>query len=165
MPISIIFQQQDQEEVAEEVAEDPPRGEDPVPEMEVEVERSPVPDLSPPSPPPPPSATDPADTASPSRTSQQSPEHIHVSSRELAAVMDSVCALTTTQASLDQRMARAEATIEYSHAMLLRSMSHLGLPPEPTQTTRDQSAAAASLDMLAAAAAASDPAAHPPPRE
>ena len=84
---------------------------------------------------------------------------------ELAAVIDVVCALATTQASLDQRMARAEATIEHSHAILLRIMSHLGLPPEPTQTTRDQSAAAASLDMLAAAAAASDPPAHPPPRE
>ena len=129
MPISIILQQQDQEEVAEEVAEGPPRGEDPVPEVEVKVERSPVPDLSPPSPPPPPSATAPTDTTGPSRTSQQSPEHIHISSRELAAVMDAVCALATTQASLDQRMARAEATIEDSHAMLLRIMSHLGLPP------------------------------------
>ena len=107
MPISIILQQQDQEEVAE----DPPRGEDPVPEMEVQVESSPVLNLSPPSPPPPPSATAPADTAGPSRTSQQSPEHIHVSSRELSAVMDAICALATTHASLDQRMARAEATI------------------------------------------------------
>ena len=129
------------------------------------MEKSPVPDLSPPSPPPPPSATAPTDTAGPSRTLQQSLEHIHVSSRELAAVMDAVCPLATTQASLDQRMARAEATIEHSHAMLLRIMSHLGLPPEPTQTTRDQSASAASLDMLAAAVAASDPPAHPPPRE
>ena len=127
------------------------------------MERSPVPDLSPPSPPPPPSASALADTAGPSYTAQQSSEHIHISSRELAAVMDAVCALATTQASLDQRMARAEATIEHSHAMLLRIMSHLGLPPEPTQTTRDQSTAAASLDMLAAAAAASDPPAHPPP--
>ena len=147
------------------MAEDPPRGEDPIPDVEVEVERSPVPDLSPPSPPPPPppSAPTPADTTDPSYTAQQSPEHIHVSSRDLAAVMDAVCALATTQASLDQRMARAEATIEHSHAMLLRIMSHLGLPPEPTQTTRDQSAAAASLDMLASAATASDPPAHPPP--
>ena len=163
MPIFIILHQQDQEEVAE----DPSRGEDPVSEVEVEVERSPVPDLSPPSPPPPPppSATAPADTASPSRTSQQSPEHIHISSRELAAVMDAVCALATTQASLDQRMARAEATIEHSHAMLLWIMSHLGIPLEPTQTTRDQSAAVASLDMLAAVTSASDPPAHPPPRE
>ena len=123
------------------------------------MERSPVPDLSPPSPPPPPSTPAPADIAGPSYTAQQSPEHIHISSRELVVVMDAVCALATTQASLDQRMARAEATIEHSHAMLLRIMSHLGLPPEPTH--RDQSTAAASLDMLAAAAAASDPPAHP----
>ena len=163
LPISIILQQQDQEEVVEEVAEDPPRGEDPVPEMEVEVERSPVPDLSPPSPPP--SAPAPTDTVGPSYTAQLSPEHIQVSSRELATVMNVVCVLATTQASLDQWMARAEATLAHSHAMLLRIMSHLGLPPEPTQTTRDQSAAAASLDMLAVAVAASDPPAHPPPRE
>ena len=125
------------------------------------MERSPVLDSSPPSP----SLTTPAptDTVSPSHTSQQSPKHVHVSSRELAAVMDAVCALATTQASLDQRMARAEATIDHSHAMLLRIMSHLGLPPEPPQTTRDQSVA--SLDVLAAAAAASDPSAHPPRRE
>ena len=68
MPISIILQQQDQEEVADEVAEDPPRGEDHVPEMEVEVERSSVPDSSPPSPPP--SAPAPTDTAGPSYTAQ-----------------------------------------------------------------------------------------------
>ena len=79
--------------------------------------------------------------------------------------MDAVYALATTQASLDERIPRAEATIEHSHAMLLRIMSHLGLPPEPTQTNRDQLAAAASLDMLAAAAATSDPPAHPPPRD
>ena len=66
MLISIILQQQDQEKVEDEVAEDPRRGEDPVPEMEVEVERSPVPDLSPPSPPP--SAPALADTAGPSYT-------------------------------------------------------------------------------------------------
>ena len=68
MPISIVLQQQDQEDVADEVAEDPSRGEDPVIEVEVEVERSPVPDLTPPSPPPPPSAPTPADTAGPSYT-------------------------------------------------------------------------------------------------
>ena len=127
------------------------------------MERSPVLDSSPPSPPPPPFATAPADTAGPSRTSQQSPEHIHVSSRELATVMDAIFTLATTQASLDQRMAQAKATIEHSHAMLLRIISHLGLPLEPTQTTRDQSAIVASLDMLAVAAVASDPPAHPPP--
>ena len=97
MPISFILQQQ--EEVAGDVAEDPPRGEDPVPEMEVEVERGPVPDSSPPSPPP--TALAPADTTGPSYSAQQSPEHIHASSRELAAVMDAVCALATTQASLN----------------------------------------------------------------
>ena len=76
------------------MAEDPPRGEDPVPEVEVEVKRSLVIDLSPPSPPP--SAPAPAATAGPSYTTQESPEHIHVSSRELAAVMDAVCVLATT---------------------------------------------------------------------
>ena len=165
MPLSIIIQQQ--EEAADDVAEDPPRGEFPVPE--VEVERTPVPDSSPPFPPP----TTPAstDTAGPSYTAQQSQEHIHVSSRELAAVMDVVCKLATTQASLDERMARAEVTLSQNHAMLLRIMSHLGLPPvsmtESTQpTTQNQSAvsaAAASLDMLAAAAVASDPSASAPP--
>ena len=147
------------------MAEDPPRGEAPIPEMEVEVERSPVPDSSPPSPPPPPSAPAPADTTGPSHTAQQSLKRFHVSSRELVTVMDAFYGLATTQASLDQRMARAEATLAHSHAMLLRIMSHLGLPSEPTQTTRDQSATAATLDMLAAAAVASDPPTHPPPRE
>ena len=127
------------------------------------MERSLVPDLSPPSPPP--SAPTPVDTADPSYTAQQSSEHIHVSSRELVAVMDAVCALANTHTSLDQRMTRVEATLAHSHAMLLRIMSHLGLPPEPTQTTRDQFAAAASLDMLAATVTASYPPAHPPPRE
>ena len=107
MPISIILQQQ--QEVADDVVEDPPRGEDPVPEMEVEVERSPVPDSSPPSRPP--TAPAPIDAAVPSYIAHQSPEHIHVSYRERAAVLDAVCALATTQASLDQRVARAEVTL------------------------------------------------------
>ena len=158
MLISFLLQQQDQKEVPDEVAEDSLRGGDPAPE--VEVERSLVPDLSPPSPPPPPSAPASADTPSPSYTVQYSPEHVHVSSRELAAVMDAVCSLATTQASMDQRLARAETTLEHCHTMLLQIMRHLGLPPEPTQ--RDQPPAAASLDMLATAAATSDP---PPPRE
>ena len=67
------------------------------------MERSPVPDSSPPSPPP--TAPVPTDTTVPSYTAQQSPDHVHVSSRELATVMDVVCALAITQASLDQRMA------------------------------------------------------------
>ena len=66
MPISFLLQQQDRDEVPDEVAEDPLSGDDPAPE--VEVERSPVPDLSPPSPPPHPSATAPTDTPGPSYT-------------------------------------------------------------------------------------------------
>ena len=158
MPISFLHQQQNQKEVPDEVEEDPLSGDNLAPE--VEGERSPVLDLSPPSPPPHPSTTAPTDTPGPSYTAQHSPEHVHVSLRELAAVMDVVCSLATTQASQDQRLARAEATLEHYHTMLLQIMRHLGLPPEPTQ--RDQSPAAASLDMLAAAAAVSDP---PPPRE
>ena len=144
------------------MVEDLPRGEHPVPEMEVEVERSPVSDSSPPAPPP--TTPAPTDTAGPSYTAQQSPDHLHLSSRELAAVMDVVCTLATTQASLDQRMARAEVTIAQNHAMLLQIMSHLVLSLEPAQPTRDQSTISASLDMLAAAAAASDPPASTPPR-
>ena len=163
MSISFLLQQQDQEEVPDEVEEDPPRADDPIPEVEVEVERSPMPDSSPPSPLLPPSAPAPADTPGPSYTTQHSPQHVRVSSRELATIMDDVCSLATTQALLDQRLARAEATIEHIHAMLLSFMSPLGLPPEPTH--RDQSTAAASLDMLAAAAASDRPAHPSPPRE
>ena len=135
------------------------------------MERTSVPNLSPPVPPP--TAPAPLETAGPSSTSQQSPEHITVSSRELSAVLDAIRALATTQASLAERMARAEVTLSQNHDMLLHIQSHLGLPPvsvtEPTQpTTRDQSAvsiSAASLDMLAAAASTSDPPASTPPRE
>ena len=69
-PISIILQQQEQVEAADDLAEDPLRVEDPVPEMEVEVERSPAPDSSPPSPPP--TVPAPADTVGPSYSAQQS---------------------------------------------------------------------------------------------
>ena len=100
MPTSIILQQQ--EEAADDVVEDPPRGEHPVPEVKVEVERSLVSDSSPPAPPP--IAPAPIDTAGPSYAAQQSPDHIHVSSRELATVMDVVCTLATTQVSLDHRI-------------------------------------------------------------
>ena len=83
------------------------------------MERIPVPDMSPPSPPPPPSATAPADTPGPSYTTQHSPEYVHVSLRELAGVLDAVCSLATTQASMDQRLTRAETTLEHCHTMLL----------------------------------------------
>ena len=158
MPISFLLQQEDQEEVLDKVAEDSPRGDDPAPE--VEVERSLVPDLSPPSPPPPPSAPASADTPSLSYSVQHSLEHVHVTSRELAGVMDAICSLATTQASMNQRLARAETTLEHCHTMLLQIMSHLGLPPVPIN--RDKPTAAPSSDMLAVAAVASDP---PPPRE
>ena len=152
MPISFLLQQQNQEEVPDEEEEDSQRRDDPVPEVEVEVARILVPDLSPPSPPPPPSATAPTDTPGPSYTAQHSPEYVHVSSRELAGVLDDVCSLATTQASMDQRLTRAETTLEHCHTMLLQIMSHLGLPHVPAH--RDE--------PTAAAAAASDP---PPPRE
>ena len=109
MLLFIILQQE--EEAAADIAEDPPRGEHPVPEVEVEVEveRTLVPYSSPLVPPS--TAPAPTDTAGPSYTAQQSPEHIHVSSRELAAVMDAVCTLATTQASLDEQMAQAKVTL------------------------------------------------------
>ena len=98
-------------------AEDSQRRDDPAPE--VEVERSPMPDISPPSPPPPASATAPADTPDPSYTTQHSPEYVNVSTRELAGVIDAVCSLASTQASMDQRLTRAETTLEHCHTMLL----------------------------------------------
>ena len=161
MPISFLLQQQDKEEVQDEEAEDSQRRGDHAPE--VEMERSPVPDISPPSPPPPHTAPASADTPDPSYTTQHSPEHVHVSSRELAAVMDVVCSLATTQASMDQRLTRAETTLEHFHTMLQQIMSHLGLPHVPAYRDESTAAAATSLDMLAAAAAAStDP---PSPQE
>ena len=130
MPLSIILQQQ--EEAADDFVEDLPRDEQPVPE--VEAERTSVPDLSPLIPPA--IASAPPETVGPSSTSQQSPEHITVSSRELSTVLDAIRALATTQASLAERMARAEVTLAQNHAMLLQIQSHLGLPPasvtEPT---------------------------------
>ena len=162
MWISFLLQQQDQEEVPDDEAEESQRRDDPVPEVEVEVARSPVPDLSPPSPPPPPSATAPVDTPDPSYTAQHSPEYVHVSSRELAGVLDVVCSFSTTQASMDQRLTRPETTLEHCHTMLLQIMSHLRLPHVPAHRDKPTAAAAASLDMLATVAAASYP---PPPRE
>ena len=58
------------------------------------MERTSIPDLSPPVPPP--TAPSPPETAGPSFTSQQSPEHIPVSSRELSVVLDAIRALATT---------------------------------------------------------------------
>ena len=99
MPISFLLQQLDQEEVPDPEAEDSQRRGDHAPE--VEMERSLVLDISPPSPPPPASATAPADTLDPSYSAQHSPEYVHVSTRELAGVMDAVCSFAATQAAQD----------------------------------------------------------------
>ena len=159
MSISFLLQQQDQEDVPDPEAKDSQRRDVHAPE--VEMERSPVPDSSPP---PPASATTPADTPGPSYTAQHSPKYVHVSTRELAGVMDVVCSLASTQASMDQRLTRAEITLEQCHTMLSHIMSHLGLPHVPAHRDESATAAAASLDVLAvaAAAAATDP---PPPRD
>ena len=94
MPISFILQQQDQEEVPDPEAEHSHKGGSHA--SEPEVERSLVPDRSPPSLTLPTSAVAPADTAGPSFTSQHSPEYVHASSREIASVMDVVCSLAAT---------------------------------------------------------------------
>ena len=100
MPISFLLQQQDQEEAQDkeeapdQEAEDSHRRDVHAPE--VEIERSLVPDISPPSPPPPASATSPAGTPGPSYTAQHSLDYVHVSTRELAAVMDALCSLAAT---------------------------------------------------------------------
>ena len=126
------------------------------------MERSTVPDISPPSPPLPASATALADTPGPSYTVHHSPEHVHVSSRELVGVMDAVSSLASTQASMDQRLTRAETTLGQCHTMLQQIMSHLGLPHVPDHRDEPATAATTSLEMLATAAAASNP---PPPRD
>ena len=110
MPISFLLKQQDQEKVPDPEAEDSLRRDVHAPE--VEMERSPVPDISPPSPLPPASATTPANTPGPSYTAQHSLEYVHVSTRELAGVMDAVCSLASTHASMDQRLTRVETTLE-----------------------------------------------------
>ena len=99
MPLSIILQQHG--EAADDVTEDLPRDEQPIPKEEVERTSALV--SSPPVPPP--ATLAPPETAGPSSTSQQSPEHIPVSSKQLSAVIDVVCTLATTQALLDERMA------------------------------------------------------------
>ena len=99
IPISFLLQQQDMEEVPDEEVEDSQRRDNPAPE--VEMERSPVPNIPSTSPPPPASATAPADTPGPSYTAPHSPEYVHVTTRELAGVLDVVCSLASTQASMD----------------------------------------------------------------
>ena len=94
MPISFLLQQQDQEEVPDQEAEASHRRDSHT--LEPEVQRGPVPDMSPPSPPPPTSAAAPTDTPGPSYTAQYSPEYVHVSTRDLSGVMDAICSLAAT---------------------------------------------------------------------
>ena len=86
MPVSFILQPQDQEEV---------------PAHELEVQRSPAPQVSPPSPPLHTTSAAAADTPGPSHSAHHSPEHVHASSREIAGVMDAICSLAATQAAQD----------------------------------------------------------------
>ena len=127
---------------------------------EPEVERSPAPHMSPPSPPPHSTSAAAADTPGLYYSVHHSLEHIHASSRELAAIIDVVCSLATTQAAQDQRLARAEATLGHSHSILQQIMTYLGIQHVPDQR-EEPTAVAASLDMLVAAVAAIDP---PPPQ-
>ena len=152
MPVSFHLRWQDQEEVPGQVAEDHHRDDMPAPEPEIQ--RSPAPQMSPPSPPLHTTSAAAAYTHGPSYLVHHSPEYIHVSSREIAGVMDAICALATTQAAQDQRLAQC-------HSMLQQIMMHLGLPRVPDQR-EEPTTDAASLDVLAAAAAASDP---PPPQQ
>ena len=61
---------------------------------------------------------------------------------------------------MDQRLTRAETTLEQCYTMLSQIMSHLAFPHVPDHRDEPTTVAAASLDVLAAAAI--DP---PPPRD
>ena len=162
MTIPIHRRQRDQGEVPGQEAEDAHRNDPLVPAPEIQGSPTHTSDRSPPSPPHTTSAAVHTDTPGPSYSAHQSPEYAHVSSREMAGVMDAICTLASTQAAQhaahDQRLARAEATLGQCHSMLHQIMTHLGLPhdPAPRQepATDDD---ADSLDVLAAAAAASHP--------
>ena len=162
MTIPIHLRQRDQGEVPGQEAEDAHRDDPPAPAPEVQRSPTHTSDRSPPSPPHTTSAAVHTDTPGPSYSAHQSPEYAHVSSREMAGVMDAICTLASTQATQhaahDQRLARAEATLGQCHSMLHQIMTHLGLPHDPAprqeHATDDD---ADSLDVLAAAAAASHP--------
>ena len=154
MPVSFHIRPQDQEEVPGEEAEDA-HTDVPAPEPEVQRIPTPISDRSPPSPPHTTSAAAPTDTPGPSYSAHHSPEYTHVSSREIAGVMDAICTLAATQAA---QHAAQEQRLTQCYTMLQQIMTHLGLPHDPAQ--REEPATdAASLDVLAAAAVAS----HPPP--
>ena len=157
MPVHFQIRQRDREEVPGEEAEDEHRDDPPASEPEVQrtPTHTPISDRSPPSPPHTTSAAAHIDTPGPSYSAHQSPEYTHVSSREMAGVMDAICTLAATQAA---QHAAQEQRLTQCYTMLQQIMTHLGLPHVPDQ--REEPATdAASLDVLAAAAAAS----HPPP--
>ena len=152
MPVSFHLRQQDQEEVPGQAAEDSHR--DDMPALELEIQRSPALQMSPPSPRPHTTSAAAADTPDPSYSALHSPDYVHASSREIVGVMDAICPLASIQAAQDQRLAQC-------HSMLQQIMTHLGLHRVPDQR-EEPTTDAASLDVLAAAAAASDP---PPPQQ
>ena len=154
MLVSFHIRPQDQEEVPGQEADD--HHVDDIPAPEPEVQRTPIPDRSPPSPPHTTSAA--ANIPGPSYSAHLSPEYSHASSREIAGVMDAICTLAATQAA---QHAAQEQRLAQCYSMLQQIMTHLGLPHVPGQR-EEPTTDAASLDVLAAAAAASDP---PPPQQ
>ena len=160
MLVHFHIRPRDQEEVPGQEAEDAHRDDPPAPEPEVQRTPTPTPisDRSPPSPPHAIPAVAPTDTPGPSYSAHHSPEYTHVSSREIAGVMDAICTLASTQAA---QHAAQEQRLTQCYTMLQQIMTHLGLPHVPDQ--REEPATdAASLDVLATAAAAAA-ASHPPP--
>ena len=99
MPVHFNIRQRDQEEVPGQKAEVADRDDPPAPVPEVQRPPTPISDRSPPSPPHTTSAAVHTDTPGPSYSAHQSPEYTHVSSREMAGVMDAICTLASTQAA------------------------------------------------------------------
>ena len=88
MPVHFHIRQRDQEEVPGQEAEDAHGDDPPAPAPEVQRSPTPVSGRSPPSPPHTTSAAVHTDTPGPSYSAHQSPEYTHISSREMAGVMD-----------------------------------------------------------------------------
>ena len=99
MPVHFHIRLQDREEVPGQEADDHHADDMPAPEPEVQRTPTPILDRSPPSPPHTTSAAAPTDTPGPSYSAHHSPEYTHVSSREIAGVMDAICTLAATQAA------------------------------------------------------------------
>ena len=155
MPVSLHLRPQDQEEVPGQEAED--HYTDDIPAPELEIQQSPVPQISPSSPPPQTTSATAADTPGPSYSAHHSPKYSHASSREIAGVMDAICSLAATQAA---QHAAQDQRLTQCYSMLTQIMTHLGLLHVPSQR-EEPTTDAASLDVLATATAASDP---PPPQ-